>query len=64
MLGAIGAQLGERPAALERLRDSLNPVSRFDFGMLSGLAHAADWQAKHRDLVERTPSDQSCGVQR
>ena len=47
MLGAIGAQLGERPAALDRLRESLNPVSRFDFGMLGGLAYAADWQAKH-----------------
>ena len=46
MLGAIGVQLGEQPAALKRLRDSLNPVSRFDFGMLHSLAHAADWQAK------------------
>ena len=46
MLGALGVQLGVQPAALKRLRDSLNPVSRFDFGMLRGLAHAADWQAK------------------
>ena len=46
MLGAIGAQIGKRPAALKGLRESLNPVSRFDFGMLRGLAHAADWQAK------------------
>ncbi len=46
MLGAIGRQLGTPPAALRELRESLNPVSRFDFGMLRGLAHARDWQAK------------------
>lgn len=46
MLGAIGAQLGKKPVELRDLRDLLNPVSRFDFGMLQGLAHAADWQAK------------------
>ena len=46
MLGAIGTQLGAQPATLKRLRESLNPVSRFDFGMLRGLAHAPDWQAK------------------
>ena len=48
MLGAIGAQIGEKPASLESLRESLNPISRFDFGMLNGLAHATDWQAKRR----------------
>ena len=48
MLGAIGVQIGEKPAALESLRKSLNPISRFDFGMLDGLAHATDWQAKRR----------------
>ena len=46
MLGAIGAQLGKKPAVLKVLRDLVNPVSRFDFGMLQDLAHAADWQAK------------------
>ena len=46
MLGAIGAQLGKKPAVLRDLRKLLNPVSRFDFGMLQGLADAADWQAK------------------
>ena len=34
MLGAIGMQIGEKPAALESLRESLNPISRFDYGML------------------------------
>ncbi|MXY25974.1 MAG: hypothetical protein F4Y45_15835 [Acidobacteria bacterium] len=51
MLGAIGAELGERPTALKQLRDSLNPLSRFDFGMLRGLAHAKDWQAKRHTTL-------------
>ena len=46
MLGAIGVQLDKQPAALKGLRESLDPFSRFDFGMLHGLAHAADWQAR------------------
>jgi hypothetical protein len=48
MLGAIGQQLGMKPSVLRPLRDSLNPVSRFDFGMLDGLQHAKSWQAKGR----------------
>ena len=48
MLGAIGDQLGKKPAALRRLRASLNPLSRFDFGLLAGLPHAKSWQAKER----------------
>jgi hypothetical protein len=49
ILGAIGEQLGKKPAALRRLRDSLNPFSKFDFGLLAGLPHADKWQAKeHR----------------
>jgi len=46
LLGAIGEQIGTKPAALRRLRDSLNPTSRFDFGLLAGLARAHEWQAK------------------
>lgn len=46
MLGAIGEQLGKRRATLEGLRASLNPLSRFDFGLLSGLVHASRWQAE------------------
>jgi hypothetical protein len=45
MLGALGEQLGKRKSALQRLRDSLNPFSRFDFGLLSGLPYAHKWQA-------------------
>ena len=46
MLGAIGAQLGKKSTVRRDLRNLLNPVSRFYFGMLQGLAKAADWQAK------------------
>lgn len=45
MLGAIGQQLGKRPVVLRRLRESLNPFSRFDFGMLARLRYAREWQA-------------------
>jgi hypothetical protein len=46
MLGAIGEQIHKNKAVLRRLQDSLNPFSRFDFGVLSGLSHARKWQAK------------------
>jgi hypothetical protein len=46
ILGAIGEQLGRKRRTLEPLRASLNPFSRFDFGLLSGLAHASQWQAE------------------
>lgn len=48
MLGAIGQQIGQPKKVLARLRDSLNPLSRFDFGILTALAHAQEWQAKER----------------
>jgi hypothetical protein len=49
LLGAVGEQLGKKPAVLRRLRASLNPLSRFDFGLLSGLPRSREWQAKeHR----------------
>lgn len=46
LLGALGAELGEGRRTLGRLRSSLNPLSRFDFGMFSGLPAARSWQAK------------------
>jgi hypothetical protein len=46
MLGAIGQELEMPAAALDRLRKSLNPLSRFDFGQLRSLRHAKQWQAK------------------
>lgn len=46
MLGALGEELSMPPQTLRRLRKSLNPLSRFDFGCLTSLRHASDWQAK------------------
>jgi hypothetical protein len=48
MLGAIGQQFGKNQSEMRRLRESLNPFSRFDFGMLAGLKYARQWQAKER----------------
>jgi hypothetical protein len=48
ILGAIGEELGKEAALLASLRASLNPLSRFDFGNLSGLRYARAWQAKER----------------
>jgi hypothetical protein len=48
MLGAIGEQIGQPETVLAELRASLNPLSRFQFGILSALAHARRWQAKER----------------
>jgi Family of unknown function (DUF6088) len=48
LMGAIGDEIGMKPGALARLRRSLNPLSRFDFGQLAGLPSAPDWQAKGR----------------
>lgn len=48
MLGAIGQELGIDLSLLSLLRDSLNPLSRFDFGHLSMLKYAKQWQAKKK----------------
>lgn len=48
ILGAIGEQLGEDPAVLRHLRRSLNPHSRFSFGLLSALPTSKNWQVKER----------------
>ena len=48
MLGALAERLGKNGRALHRLRESLNPLSRFDFGMLTALPNATAWQAKER----------------
>ncbi len=49
ILGAIAEQLGKPKAQLAGLRQSLNPLSRFDFGHLQTLAYAKTWQAKDRN---------------
>jgi hypothetical protein len=46
ILGALGQELDMPSGRLEPLRESLNPLSRFDFGLLAGLRHAREWQAK------------------
>ncbi|MEG3935491.1 MULTISPECIES: DUF6088 family protein [unclassified Microcoleus] len=46
MLGAIGQELRKSVKELEKLRKSLNPVSRFDFGKFSNLSYAKEWQAE------------------
>lgn len=48
LLGAIGQQLGHPESQLFPLRQSLNTLSRFDFGLLAVLRHAREWQAKER----------------
>jgi hypothetical protein len=46
MLGAFGEELEANPRTLKRLRDSLNPLSTFDFGLLGDLPAAKTWQAR------------------
>jgi hypothetical protein len=46
MLGALGEGLEANPRTLKRLRDSLNPLSTFDFGLLRDLPAARKWQAR------------------
>lgn len=46
ILGAIGERLGTSGATVNRLRESLNPFSRFDFGVFANLPNAREWQAK------------------
>jgi|ERR1035438_10444129 hypothetical protein len=49
LLGAIGDQLGKKQSALQCLRDSLNPFSKYDFGLLAGLQHVKDYRLKPVD---------------
>ena len=46
LLGAFGEYLKKDNRTLENLRVSLNPLSRFDFGMLTSLPTTGSWQAK------------------
>ena len=46
MLGAIAEQIGKPAGRLNQLRNGINPLSRFDFGILAALAYAKTWQAK------------------
>jgi len=46
ILGALGEQLGADTRLLKLLRASLNPISRFAFGLFTELPSAQNWQAK------------------
>jgi hypothetical protein len=46
MLGAFLEEIGATPRFWQPLRDSLNPLSKFDFGAFHGLQTAKRWQAK------------------
>jgi len=48
MLGALGEAMGKLGRSLARLRESLNPLSRFDFGVFADLPGAKAWQARAR----------------
>lgn len=48
LLGALAEETRKNAGARARLRASLNPLSHFDFGLLAGLSHAKDWQAKEK----------------
>lgn len=46
LLGALGELQGADARSLKKLRRSLNPLTRFDFGVFSWLPTAPAWQAK------------------
>lgn len=46
MLGALGERADAPVKALQSLRASLNPLTKFDFGVLRALPNAKDWQAR------------------
>ena len=46
ILGTLGEQLGYNDWRMRRLRASLNPLARVDFGLLAGLPNARSWVAK------------------
>lgn len=48
ILGAFGEQLGANRKKIGELRRSLNPLSKFDFGVFADMPNAQNWQAKRR----------------
>jgi hypothetical protein len=46
MLGALGERAEAPAPPLRALRKSLNPISKFDFGLLLALPNAKEWQAR------------------
>ena len=50
LLGAIAEEIGKNATARARLRASLNPLSRFDFGLLAGLFARQDLAGQEEKL--------------
>ncbi len=46
MLGSLGEEVGAPDLLLRKLHRSLNPLSRFDFGILRALSAAPSWYAR------------------
>ena len=46
ILGALGERIGADRKKLAELRATLNPLSKFDFGVFAAMPNARDWQAK------------------
>ena len=46
MLGALGQEARADPKLVARLRRTLNPISKFDFGALRAVKFASSWQAR------------------
>jgi hypothetical protein len=46
ILGALGEYIGKNKTTISHLRESLNPLSKFDFGLFAQLPNARHWQAK------------------
>ncbi len=49
LIGALGERMRARSHALTALRSTLNPLSRFAFGVFAALPNARAWQAKERE---------------
>ena len=52
MLGALGEDLGKDRKLLEALKSSLNPLSRFDFGILAAIESATEVASEGRRTDE------------
>lgn len=46
ILGALGEKIGADRKSLDRLRQSLNPLSKFDFGIFAVMSNSKSWQGK------------------
>jgi hypothetical protein len=59
MLGALGERAGAPRRAVEALRHSLNPYSRFDFGAFAVLPNSRAWQARGNEQRARRAAPES-----